>query len=487
MSSTLTYPNLTGGQWVDSGTEGLLEVTDPSNVKRVVGNVPAMGADDIAALYDAAEQGAHIWRRTNHLERARIMVDAAKLIRERADTIVRDLISEMGKTLGEASFEVLKTADFLEYYASFARFPIGTLLADARPDVSVQVHNEPVGIVLIITPWNDPLLTPARKLAPALIAGNSAILKPASETPIAIYHLAAALHDAGLPAGVLGTATGRSSRIAKALIADRRLAAVTFTGSTSVGMQLNADLGGRNVRLQTEMGGKNASVVLKDADLDLATETISFASFGQTGQRCTATSRVIVERPVTEALIAKLVAAANAIKLGPGLDPETGMGPLVSRGHQAEVLGHMDRARQQGAQIVVGGGTPSDPALADGCYVEPTVITEVTRDMAIWREEVFGPAIAVLEVDGLDEAIAATNDSDYGLSAAVFTRDIAAATHFAAEVDTGQVAVNLPTPGWDVHEPFGGFGDSGSPFKEQGLEALRFYTRVKTVAIRASR
>jgi aldehyde dehydrogenase (NAD+) len=286
---------------------------------------------------------------------------------------------------------------------------------------------------------------------------------------------------------VIGTATGRASRIAGALLADPRLAAVSFTGSTSVGLQLHRDLAGRNVRLQTEMGGKNASVVLADADINLAAETIAAASFGQAGQRCTATSRVVVDRAVVNELLPKLVAAAKRPKLGPGLASDTNIGPVVSRTHQAEVISHLDRARAEGAEILTGGGAPSDPALANGCYVEPTVIAGVTREMSIWRDEVFGPAIAVIEVDGLEEAVEAANDSVYGLSAAVFTRNLASAAYFSDEIDTGQVSVNLPTSGWDVHHPFGGFGDSGSAFKEQGLESLRFYTRVKTVATRAAR
>ncbi len=486
MSETVSFGNLIGGEWVEAGGEGTLPVTDPSDVERVIAHVPAMSAADVAALFDAAATGARVWRQTRPLERARVMFGAARLLRERGESIARDLVCEMGKTLAEASVEVTKAADFLEYYASLARLPLGVELADARPFVNVAVRNEPVGIVLAITPWNDPLLTPARKLAPALFAGNAVILKPATETPLVSLHLAAALHDAGLPAGVLGTATGRASRIAAALIADPRLAAVTFTGSTAVGLQLHRDLAGRNVRLQTEMGGKNASVVLADADLELAAATIGAAAFGQAGQRCTATSRVIVDHAVAGDLLPRLVAEATRPKLGPGLAPETTIGPVVSRAHQAEVLAHVDRARAEGAELLAGGGAPSDPPLAQGCYVQPTVIGSVSREMSIWREEVFGPAVAVLEVDGLEQAVHATNDSVYGLSAAIFTRDLGSAAYFAEHVNTGQVAVNLPTSGWDVHQPFGGFADSGSPFKEQGLEGLRFYTRVKSVAVRAA-
>ncbi|HEX3804423.1 MAG TPA: aldehyde dehydrogenase family protein [Solirubrobacteraceae bacterium] len=484
--SSATIGNLLDGVWATTGRDGEIAVTDPSNVESTVAVIPAMSADDIAAVYDAAERGAKVWRHTRPLERARVLSGAAKLLRERTAAIAPELVSEMGKTLAEATVEVTKAADFFDYYASLARLPIGVELADGRPNVNVAVRNEPIGIVVAITPWNDPLLTPARKLAPALFAGNAVILKPATETPVVSLRLAEALNDAGLPAGVLGTVTGRASRISSALLGDDRLAAVTFTGSTSVGMQLHRELAGRNIRLQTEMGGKNASVVLADADLDLAAETIVAASFGQAGQRCTATSRVIVDRAVVSELLPKLVEGARRAKLGPGLDPETNIGPVVSRGHQAEVIEHLERARNEGAEILTGGGVPAAPELANGCYVEPTVIAGVTREMSIWRDEVFGPAIAVIGCDGVGEAVELVNDSVYGLSAAVFTKDIGAAAYFEEYVDTGQVSVNLPTSGWDVHHPFGGFQDSGSPFKEQGLEALRFYTRVKSIAVRSA-
>ncbi len=291
-----------------------------------------------------------------------------------------------------------------------------------------------------------------------------------------------ALHDAGLPAGVLGTATGRGSAIGPALLADRRLAALSFTGGNDVGAGLRLTLADRNVRLQTELGGKNAAVVLADADLELAAATIAAAGFGQAGQRCTATSRVIADRAVADELIERLASLASSQRLGPGLDPETTMGPTASSEQQQEVLAHLKRSRAEGVETITGGAPPDDDRLANGCFVEPTIL-RASRGVSIWRDEVFGPVLAVHEVDSFDDAVAASNDTHYGLSAAIFTRDLAAAHRFADLSETGQVAVNLPTSGWDIHMPFGGFRDSGSAFKEQGLDALRFYTRTKTVAI----
>ena len=464
----------------------LIDVVDPADTREVVGQVPAMTARDVDAVYAAAAEGARTWRGTKALQRAAVLTRAAALLRERAETIATDLVRENGKTRAEATVEVGKAADFLDFYAGLARLPAGYSLNDARPETTTSVRFEPVGVVLAITPWNDPLLTPARKVAPALAYGNAVVLKPATETPLVALHLERALTDAGLPAGVFATVTGRGREIGDALLDAPELAAVTFTGSTEVGLGIHRRLAGRNLRVQTEMGGKNASVVLADANVALAAETIAAASFGQAGQRCTATSRVIVERSVAGELVDRLATHAEALRLGPGLEPGTTLGPLVSVAQRDSVLEHLARAREEGAEVRSGGGAPEGDAHRHGCYVEPTILTGVTRAMAIWTEEVFGPVVAVHVVDGFDEAVEAANDSVYGLSAAVFTQNLTAATRFMDEVDAGQVAVNLPTSGWDVHHPFGGFRDSGSPFKEQGLEALGFYTRVKTCAVRAA-
>ncbi|WP_210592460.1 aldehyde dehydrogenase [Streptomyces sp. GESEQ-35] len=472
---------LSGGGWVTTGE--WIDVHDPSDLRTPVARVPALSAADVTRAYDHAEQGFAVWKRTSPFERARIMTEAARLLRERAAGIAVDVSTEMGKTRAEATGETIKAADFLEYYAGIARQGYGTLVHDVRPDTRTSHQREPIGVVLAITPWNDPLITPARKLAPCLAAGNAALLKPATDTPQSALHFARALHDAGLPAGVLNVVTGRGAEISEALITDPRLAALTFTGSNEVGEALRAQLASRNVRFQGELGGKNATVVLVDADLSAAAKAVAAAGFAQAGQRCTATSRVIVERSVYEEFTSLLLSEAAALRVGPGLAAGTTMGPLVSARQRDGVLSDVERAVKQGARVLVGGDQPRDEALSHGCYVNPTVLGDVTAEMDIWYEEVFGPVVALLAVDSFDEAVAAVNDSDFGLAAAVFTQNLGAAYRFADEAECGQIAVNTTTSGWDVHHPFGGFRDSGSPFKEQGEEALRFYTRVKTVAV----
>jgi len=459
----------------------MLEVRDPADVRTVVAEVPAMSASEVAAAYGRARAGFGTWRRTDPLDRAAVLSRGADLIRSRAGDGAVTLVRENGKTLAEARVEVTKAADFLDYYASFARQPWGEILADARPGTSTTTRVEPVGVVLAICPWNDPLITPARKLGPALIAGNAVLLKAASQTPLVAMWLAGLLAEAGLPEGVLQVVTGRNSEISAALLAEPD--AVTFTGSNEVGGYLRRELASRNVRLQAELGGKNVSVVLADADLDMAAATVASAAFAQAGQRCTATSRLIVDGSVAPALTEKLQEKLAGIVVGPGLDPDTTMGPLSYAAHRDGVLEHIERARKEGAAVIAGGGRPSAPALEHGCYVEPTLIS-VTPEQSLWRDEVFGPVLAVTTADGFDDAVRLANDTVYGLAAAVFTTSLTAASTFIDVAEAGQVAVNLPTAGWDVHHPFGGFRDSGSAFKEQGSPGLRFYTRIKTAAVR---
>lgn len=484
MSTTVPeLHNLVAGAWRPSASGDWLEVRDPADEREVVAVVPAMNEADIAEVYAAAAAGATTWAATSPVGRGRVLLRAALLLRDRQADIARDLTREMGKTLAEANGEVGKSADFLEYCGGLGRAPQGELLSDERPGARVWTVREPVGVVLCICPWNDPLLTPARKIGPALIAGNAVILKPASYTPLVSLHLARALHDAGLPAGVLNTVTGSGRAISAPLIADAALKAVSFTGSNEVGEGLARDLASRNVKLLAELGGKNATVVLADADLELAAATVAAAGFAQAGQRCTATSRVIVARPVLDAFVALLAAKAEALKMGSGLADTTTMGPVVAPGPLEDIAGFVDRAVSAGVEVVTGGARATDGALEHGNFFEATVMTNVATDQEIWTEEVFGPVIAISAVDDLDEALAAANDSRYGLAAAVFTRDLGQALAFADGAQAGQVSVNLPTSGWDVHMPFGGFKASGSGSKEQGLEGVAWYTRTKTIAI----
>jgi aldehyde dehydrogenase (NAD+) len=474
--------NLVGGEFVAAESGQTIDVIDPATDGEVVGQVPAMSAADLTRVFDAAEEGARVWKKTGHIDRGAVLLKAANLIRESAGELVELIVSEMGKTRAEATGEVASTAKFFEYYGGLGRLPYGELLPDGRPDTfATQIH-EPLGVVLLITPWNDPFLTPARKMAPALITGNAVVIKPATDTPIILLRLAEILHAAGLPDGVLGTVTGRGSDIGDILSADRRIKAISFTGSTAVGLDLQRRMAGTGVRIQTEMGGKNAAVVLDDADLELAASVIMAGAFAQAGQRCTATSRLIVQRGIADDVRALVATKVEALRVGAGGAEGTDVGPVVNKRAQKDIRAMVEAALGEGATVIAHSPLSSEQESV-GSFVEPTFLA-IDRTNSIWRDEVFGPVLAMVEVDDLDEAIAAVNDSAYGLSSAVFTRSLDNAFRFIAGVDTGQVSVNQPTSGWDVHQPFGGFKDSGSPFKEQGLEAIHFYTRVKTAAIR---
>jgi aldehyde dehydrogenase (NAD+) len=473
--------NLIDGRLDATGTDGVIEVTNPADGSRV-GSVPAMGRDQLDAVLEAAERGARAWRAAGWLARGRVLLDAAALIRAEANDLAALIVAENGKTLAEARGEVGKTGEFFEYYGALGRQPFGELLPDARPGTFAMQVTEPVGIVLLITPWNDPLMTPARKLAPALIAGNAVIIKPATETPLIALRLAELLNEAGLAPGALGTVTGRGSQIVPPLLADRRIRAVSFTGSTAVGLGVQRELAGTGVRVQTEMGGKNALVVLGDADLEVATAMIMAGGFAQTGQRCTATSRLIVDTSIAPELTARVASAIDALVIGPGDRDGVTMGPVVSAAQQADIIARVEAGIAEGAAVVAEQALPAELSAA-GAFVAPIVLA-VEPTNSLWREEVFGPVISMITVDGVDAAISAVNDSAYGLSSSVITRSLASAMRFVDEVDTGQVSVNQPTSGWDIHHPFGGFKESGSAFKEQGVGALQFYTRVKTAAIR---
>ncbi|HLE77500.1 MAG TPA: aldehyde dehydrogenase family protein, partial [bacterium] len=473
-------------EWIDAKSGHVLTDINPADTSDVVAEFPSMEAADVHRAIDAASDAFPAWKAMTPVARGAVMQRAAALIRERADAIARDLTREMGKTLREANGEVIRASYFFDYYGAYGRLPVGDYLPDERDGVFTFTVREPLGVVVAIAPWNDPALTPARKIAPALIAGNTVVLKPATLTPLSAWHLLRALHDAGLPRGVVNMVTGPARAVGNALLDHPAVRAITFTGSTVVGLDLQAKVAGRNIRVQTEMGGKNAMVVLKDANPTLAADLAAAAGFGQSGQRCTATSRVIVEAPIEDAFVDAFLSTTKQIRVGPGLEESTTMGPVVDDSQLQTVLTAVDRGKSEGAEVLFGGDRLSGAQYDRGYFVAPTILGNVSSTMTVAQEEIFGPVVAVMRAADVAEAIALVNSTRYGLSSSVVTRSLEAAHAFARGVDTGCVAVNLPTVGWDVHTPFGGFKDSGSPFKEHGVEGLQFYTRVKSVAMRVA-
>ncbi|MFJ4963789.1 aldehyde dehydrogenase family protein [Streptomyces sp. NPDC088729] len=471
--TTVRTGNLIAGRRTSG--EGV-ERRNPADPADLVAVTPASGAEEVDAAVGAAAEAQPSWAALPAPARGAILMDAAEILRARQEAVARDLVREEGKTLAEARGEVKRAVDVLRFFGSAGWHPAGQSLSSSQPDTLVHTRREPLGVVGVITPWNFPVAIPAWKTAPALVSGNAVVLKPAEITPLSVYHLSEALVAAGLPPGVLNVVYGPGSVVGEALVADGRVAAVSFTGSTAVGLRIERALHERRGRVQVEMGGKNALVVLDDADVAKAARIAAAGGFGLTGQACTASSRVICTPGVHDALVEALIAEAARYRPGNGLHDGTLMGPVVSDAQLESDLAAIRRARDEGATVAAGGENTG------GLMLEATVLTDVGRDDAAARDEIFGPVVAVLPASGLDEAVDLANDSRFGLAAAICTRDLAAAHEFADRVRAGVVKVNRPTTGLDLHVPFGGVKDSSSnTYREQGAGAVDFYTWSKSV------
>ena len=436
---------------------------------------PEGGPEQAAAAVSAAVQTQAAWAATPAPARGAVLRRASQLLGERAEQVALDLCREEGKTLAEARGEVARAGDVLAYFGGEGWRPFGHVVPSSVANTLIYTRREPLGVVACITPWNFPIAIPAWKIAPALVAGNAVVFKPASLTPLTAYHFVCALQDAGLPAGVLNLVYG-GSLLGDALVADPRVAGISFTGSTSVGSHIHSVASARRARLQLEMGGKNPLVVLDDCDPEFAASVAAIGGFGLTGQACTATSRVICTPGIYEGLVAALVAQAARYRPGDGRTADVLMGPVVSEDQMTRDREAVAQARSDGARTVVGG------RAIDGLLFEPTVIQGVRREQAMWREEVFGPIIAVARADDPTQAIAMANDTAYGLAAAIVTNDLEQAARFAERVQAGVVKVNRPTTGLELSAPFGGMKDSSTnTFREQGWVATEFFSTSKTV------
>jgi alpha-ketoglutaric semialdehyde dehydrogenase len=455
---------------------------NPANPAEVVTTISLADAEIAAAAMEAATAAFAGWKNTSAPARGDVLQRAAHLLDERADTIARDLTREEGKTLAEALRETHLAAKIFRYYAAQAIDQDGETYPSQQSDQLLFTRREPLGVVSVITPWNFPISLPSWKIAPALAFGNSGVWKPAEIVPRTAVHVASALSDAGLPSGVLNLVIGRGSQIGDVLVTHPDVAAVSFTGSTPVGQAIQVRAAGAGKKVQLELGGKNPSVVLAGADLEHAARQISIGAFGASGQKCTATSRVIVERSVAAELTDRVKEHAGQWVLGDPLDAATTIGPVASDEQLQTVLGYIDRARQEGARAVAG-GSRAEGALVDGYFVQPTVFVDVEPSHTIAREEIFGPVAAVLPVDSYEEAVAEANNTPFGLTASLFTNDLSLALRFTREIRTGIVRVNQATSGIEYHVPFGGTKASGHGHRELGKAAREFFTETKTVYI----
>ncbi len=472
------------GQWFHPNSSRLVRNINPADTDDVIAEFPAATATDVERAIEAAQAAFRGWRKTPGPERGRVLWRAADIARRRADEIARTLTREEGKILKEAKGEVMKGVSLLEFYAGEGYRMHGKTLPSEARDTFTYTIRRPLGVVGLIAPWNFPWAIPVWKSAPALVAGNTVIFKPAELTPATATLLTEIYAEAGLPVGVFNLVVGAGSVVGEALVNSPALRAISFTGSNQVGGALYTKAAERGAKVTCEMGGKNAVIVMADADLDKAAIAIHGGAFGSTGQRCTATSRVIAMPSVKDSLVERLVENARKLKLGSGLDETVDMGPAVDEKQWKTDFDYISVGQREGARLLFGGNKPERPNK--GFFVEPTIFDHVTPDMRIFREEIFGPVLSVSTAKNLEEALRSANGVEYGLTTSIFTENIDTIMQFIEEVETGMVHVNEPTIGGEAQLPFGGTKATGVGEREMAEEGLNFFTELKTVFINYS-
>jgi acyl-CoA reductase-like NAD-dependent aldehyde dehydrogenase len=469
------HKNLIAGEWIEG--EATPNV-NPSNTNDIVGHYARATSDDAKRAIAAAKAAFPAWSRSGPLERHAILRKASDEILARKDELGRLLSQEEGKTLAEGVGETVRAAQIFDFFAGEVLRLAGETLPSIRPGITVDVTREGVGVVGIITPWNFPIAIPAWKIAPALAYGNTVVFKPADLVPGCSWAIVDILHRAGLPKGVLNLVMGKGSVVGQALLDSPDLSAITFTGSTGTGKRVAAASIEHNRKFQLEMGGKNPMVVLDDADLTTAVEACANGAFFSTGQRCTASSRLVVTAGIHDRFVGALTDRLISLVIDDALKPGTHIGPVVDANQLAQDESYIDIGRKEGGKLVFGGErlNRDNP----GFYLQPALFTETTNQMRISREEIFGPVANVIRVKDYEEALAVANDTPFGLSSGICTTSLKHATHFKRNSEAGMVMVNLPTAGVDFHVPFGGRKGSSYGPREQGRYAAEFYTTVKT-------
>lgn len=479
-----TFLNYIDGKWAECQSKKSFPNINPADTRETVGLFQASGAEDVKAACGAAAKAQPGWAAKPAPLRGEYLFRAAELLESRLQQLGEEMTREEGKTLPEAKGEVKRAINIFRYFGGEGARQFSYQIPSERENVFCYTIRKALGVAALITPWNFPSAIPAWKIAPALVAGNTVVIKPASLAPLSAYRLVEALHQVGIPAGVLNYVTGSGGATGNALVEHPAVRAVSFTGSCAVGNQLYQKVAPRKIRIQTEMGGKNPTIVLKDADLNYAADVLVNGAFFSTGQKCTACSRAIIEKAIYEPLVQILLEKTRKLKTGNGLESGVQMGPAVDASQLETDLKYIEIAKKEGAELLCGGNRLTGGAYEHGYFIEPTLFGGVTPNMRIAQEEVFGPVLGLMSAEDFGEAMALANRVPFGLSASIVSKDLTRVHQFINGIEAGLITVNLPTAGVEYQLPFGGTKESSFGMREQGPAALDFYTETRTVYLK---
>ncbi len=477
------FQNFIGGRWLDSEYGNSYTVKNPAFKNVILGTAQSSETIDAINAIESAHEALPGWAETPAPQRGTIIYRAFELLRNRQAEFAKTITQEEGKSLTDALGEVKRSMNIIEYAAGEGRRMFGQTTPSELPNTLAYTTRRPIGVVSIITPWNFPLAIPSWKIAPALICGNTIVFKPATSTPLSGINLVNLFEEAGLPPGVLNIITGSGSAIGDTLVTHPMVNGISFTGSTDTGSRLYSIGASKLKKVQCEMGGKNAVIVLSDADIKKAVTAVVSGAFGSTGQRCTATSRLILEEEIYDDFIYAVIEKTRELRIGYGLLPDIDIGPASSQEQLDQILRYIELGKNEGATLAYGGNRINGPEFDQGYYVEPTIFTGVTENMSIAQEEIFGPVLTCFKVKDFTEAIAICNNSQFGLSSSIYTKDLAKAFSYVNQIQTGMLHINGPTLGGEVHLPFGGTKSSGVGTREQGTEAINFFSEITTVYV----
>lgn len=477
------YRNYIAGKWQDSKTGKTFQNINPADTLDIVGEFPASSAQEVDEAVQAAKKAFALWRKVPAPKRAEYLFKAGEILIKRKEEFAREMTREMGKVLKETRGDVQEAIDTAYHHAGEGRRLFGFTTPSELSNKFAMTVRAPVGVCALITPWNFPMAIPSWKIFPALVAGNTIVFKPASDTPKSGHVLVEVLLEAGIPEGVLNLVHGGGSTVGMPLVRHPDVRVVSFTGSCDVGREINSIAGGTLKRVSCELGGKNAQIVMDDSDIDLALEGALWGAFGTSGQRCTATSRLIIHSRKKDEFMSRFLDRVKKLRLGNGLLPETDVGPVVNEGRIKFINDYIDIGKKEGAKLLLGGERASDGQLKNGYFYKPTVFDNVTQNMRIAKEEIFGPVVSVITVNSFDEAMSVLNNVNYGLSCSLYTSDINKAFRYIEEAENGVVYVNAPTIGAEAHLPFGGFKETGNGHREGAHTIYDVFTEWKTIFV----